>query len=154
MSKVIDNIKYKDFNLKFYPHPITGDIGYVVNDKAITQSIKNLVLNGRYESFYQPEKSGRVYHSLFENFDPIVLKALEEDIRRVITNYESRAVVETVTINQYPEQYQLKENIKYNDVGKQSSQGLDQNRLDIRIVYRPINSTSPVELKFYIEKVR
>ena len=154
MTKVIENIKYKDFNLKFYPHPITGDIGYVTNDKAIGQAIKNLVLNGRYDSFYQTEKSGRVYHSLFENFDPIVLRALEDDIRRVINNYEPRAVLDSVTINQFSEQYEQKENIRYESVDKQASRGIDQNRLDIRIVYRPINSTEVVELKFYVEKVR
>lgn len=153
-TSLVKEILYKDFNSNFTPHPMTGDVSLVTNDKAISQSLRNLVLTGRYEIPYNSEKSGRVYESLFENFDPITLKVLEDDVRRVIQNFEPRAEVLSVVISQQEIDYINKKGRTPGSSSDQYSNMLDKNTIVITVVYRPINNKEPVNLEILVEKVR
>ena len=154
MSGQIREVVYQDFNSNFKPHPLTGDVTMVKNEKAIGQAIKNLVLTSKYDSFYSSNKSGRVYESLFENFDPVVLQILEDNIKRVIQNFEPRAIVESVIIAQYAEAYPSKDGSFDAKVYKQYGNMIDQNELNIQVIYRPINSRENVTLDIIVEKIR
>jgi phage baseplate assembly protein W len=53
MSLIVS--KYSDFDLDFVAHPVTKDITKKLNENAIAQSIRNLLLTGHYERPFKPE---------------------------------------------------------------------------------------------------
>ena len=146
--------RYRDFDFNFLAHPITGDIGILEDDRAITQSIRNIVLNSLYASPYRSRKSGRVYESLFENFDPIRIQIAEDTITRAINNYEPRAIIESVNISNVEELYTRRTNRVAVPNDNELAKNIDHNKLVINIIYTPINSKRSVSVEIFTEKVR
>lgn len=96
MPKTTD--KYRDLNLSFLAHPVTGDIGTLSDADAVKRSLKNLVLTNHYERPFHPEIGSNVRFMLFENISPITAISLERFIRDVITNFEPRAKLSSVSV--------------------------------------------------------
>lgn len=83
--------RYRDLDLSFLNHPITGDILKITGEDAVVQSIKNLILTEFYERMFHPEIGSQIHGLLFENMTPITAGLIADSIRDVITNYEPRA---------------------------------------------------------------
>ena len=47
--------RYKDLDLSFTPHPIKKDVNIFVDDTAIINSVKNLLLTNHYERPFNPD---------------------------------------------------------------------------------------------------
>src|SRR5210317_2549131 len=88
---------YRDLNLNFSKHPITGKISTLSDVEAVKRSIRNLINLNTYDKPFHPEISGRVRELLFENVTPIVADILESQISSVIGQYEPRA--ELISVN-------------------------------------------------------
>ncbi len=146
--------RYRDFDFNFLAHPITGDVSILEDDRAITQSIRNIVLNSLYASPYRSRKSGRVYESLFENFDPIRIRIAEDTITRAINNFEPRAIIENVSISNVEELHTRRTNRVPTDNNDALINNIDHNKLVINIIYTPINSKRSVSVEIFTEKVR
>lgn len=82
---------YRDLNLNFSKHPITGKVSTLSDVEAVKRSIRNLINLNTYDKPFHPEISGRVRELLFENVTPIVADVLRNQIESVITQYERRA---------------------------------------------------------------
>lgn len=88
---------YTDVDFSFGAHPVTGDIVLAVDNRAIQQSIKNIVFTNTFERpFTSYNIAGNIRNALFENITPVFLKELEDDIKIALSNYEPRVVVESV----------------------------------------------------------
>ena len=87
---------FKDISLSFSPHPVTRDLPVLVNERAISRSVRNLVETITTERFFNSLIGTEIRDSLFENFTPLTVTVLEDQIRATIANYEPR--VDNVSI--------------------------------------------------------
>lgn len=124
--------RYKDLDLNFTPHPVTGDISSLDGEAAIKRSIKNLVLMNFYEVPFNPSIGSEVYRLLFENFTPATESNIEQAITRTINKYEPRVEIEQVN----------------------ASAEDDSNSLEVTIIFRIINQPEPINFSFVIQRNR
>ena len=87
---------YKDLNLNFTANPVTGDVATITDVNAVKRSVRNLLLTNHYDRPFHPEIGSNISQLLFENFGIITGTMLSKEIEDMITNYEPRAMVETV----------------------------------------------------------
>ena len=52
---------FKDISLSFQPHPVTGDIPVLKNERAISRSVRNIVETIPGEKFFDPSFGSEVY---------------------------------------------------------------------------------------------
>lgn len=123
---------FSDFLTDLTPHPITGDVAQVRNDKSVRQAIKNLVLTNYGERPFQPRIGSTVNDSLFEPNDVFAYQDIEDSIRRTIALNEPRATVLRVDVDQ----------------------GVDQNSISAVITFALINSTQPQSVEVILRRVR
>ena len=82
---------YKDVDMNLERHPITGDVLIKSDEKAIKQSIINLVLLNYYDKPFRPGIGGDVQRMMFENIDePGWKEIIQESIATLIALYEPR----------------------------------------------------------------
>lgn len=124
--------EFKDLDLNFTIHPVRKDINKLVGEKAVINSIKNLILTNNFERLFQPEIGSNVRALLFENMDSITANALENQIRQVLENYEPRVSVEKVTVQ--PD--------------------FDKNAFKVELQFTIINRPEPIIITFFLERVR
>lgn len=91
---------YRDINLSFEKHPLTGDVITATDVEAIKKSLRNLILTNLYEVPFNPDKGTSLSNALFENFSPITTEFLKSKINEVIDLYEPRVQVQKIDIFQ------------------------------------------------------
>jgi phage baseplate assembly protein W len=123
---------YSDIDLSFTKHPITGDIAKKVNERAIVQSLKTLLLTNHYERPFRPLLGSGVRALLFEQVHPSNATLLKKEIQTLIQNYEPRVGVDDVVVNAKP----------------------DDNAYEITVRFFIFNKSEPVTLSFYLERIR
>lgn len=104
---------YRDINLAFEKHPITGDIVSATDVEAIKKSLRNLVMTDLYDVPFNPEKGTSLNGSLFENFTPITTEFLKTKIKEMIDLYEPRIQVQKIVIFQKDDQHTLEVTIHF-----------------------------------------
>ena len=123
---------FRDLDLNFTIHPVKKDINTYKNEYAVINSIKNLVLTNHYERPFQPEIGSNIRRLLFENVDTVTAAQIEREITEVIGNFEPRAQVSRVNAIPSP----------------------DENKYQIYLEFFIINSTSPITINFFLERIR
>jgi len=78
-------IIYQDIDLRFRPHPVTGDIPVLRNEAAVKQVVRNAVLTNHNERFMDHLFGGNIRANLFENVSPISMTIAREDMRRSVS---------------------------------------------------------------------
>lgn len=129
---VVQNRVYKDIDLNFQAHPITGDVAKKVGDDAIIQSMKNLLQTGKYERLMQPDIYSNLRNQLFEPIDSITASSIGIAIRNVIDKYEPR--VDLIEVNVSP---------NYDDQG-----------YNVTMSFFIVNQTNPVTVELFLERIR
>ncbi len=126
--------KYSDLNFLFGVHPITKDVLVRVDDDAIKNSVKNLVLTRIYDRLFHPEIGCQVTSMLFEPFTPITSEIIKKTIRNVINSFEPRVSLIDVRVNE----------------------DVDGHSLAITIDFRIINAENPdvLSVTTFLERVR
>lgn len=124
--------QYRDLDLNFTAHPFTKDVSKTIDEMAVINSIKNLVLTAPYEKPFHPEIGSRVNYLLFENMDQVTASVLQREIQQVITNFEPR-----VRVNQIS-----------------AIPDFDNNGYSISLEFLIINKTEPITIEFFLERVR
>ena len=81
---------FKDISLSFKPHPITGDMPVLTNERAIVRSVRNLVETIPTERFFEPLIGTDIRGMLFENYTKLTSYVIEDQIKISINNYEPR----------------------------------------------------------------
>jgi phage baseplate assembly protein W len=123
---------FRDLDLNFTIHPVKKDINTHKNEFAVINSIKNLVLTNHYERPFQPEIGSNIRRLLFENVDSVVASQIEREITEVIGNFEPRAQVSQVVVIPSP----------------------DENTYKVILEFFIINSTAPITINFFLERIR
>jgi len=123
---------FRDLDLNFDIHPITKDINTYKNEYAIINSVKNLVLTNHYERPFRPEIGSSIRRLLFENIDSIVAAQLERAVTETVNNFEPRAKISKVV----------------------AVADFDNNGYKMQLEFFIINSTSPITINFFLERIR
>jgi phage baseplate assembly protein W len=134
MATVTANLqrRYTDLDLNFMPHPVKRDVTKVVDEMAVINSVKNLILTNHYERLFHPEIGSNVQKLLFDNMDSITSATLEREITDVIRNFEPRVSVDYINI----------------------SPDFDNNTYQVSMQFRILNKTEPISIKFFLERAR
>lgn len=89
---------YSDFNLSFERDPDTGDIPILTDERAVAQSIRNLILTSFYERPFKSSLGSTINNLLFEPLTTITETLLARSIKTVIDQFEPRAKVVFVDV--------------------------------------------------------
>jgi len=98
MAGIIKKNIFKDLDLDFTAHPVTGDISQKTDEEAVKRSVRNLILMTRYDKPFRPEIDSRIYRLLFEPVSPLVALAIRSNIMDIISSYEPRARLNDVQV--------------------------------------------------------
>lgn len=123
---------YRDINLSFERHPLTGDIVAATNVEAIKKSLRNLIMTDIYDVPFNPDKGTSLNGSLFENFTPITTEFLKSKIREMIDKYEARITIEKIIIFQKD----------------------DQNSLEVSIYFKILDLNRFEDMTIFVERTR
>ena len=128
---------YKDLNLYFTRNPVTSDVSTVTDVQDIKRAVRNIVLLNPGEKPFHPEIGTGVRGALFENFTPPILQVLRNRIEAVVTRYEPRVTVQSVSF------------------GDPDSQRMDNNELRCQISF-VINNVPHIteEVDLMLQRVR
>ena len=123
---------FSDIDISFIAHPITGRVQRKTNRDAVRQSVKSLILTNFYERPFKPDIGCNIRYYLFELFTPATKQQMENAVREVIQNYEPRADVIEVLVEERSE----------------------LNALTVSVAFMVNNDPNPVILDVILERVR
>ena len=109
-----------------------NELTKVINERSITQSIKNLVYTNLGERPFQPNIGCDITSMLFEPNYRDYSSEIELFVRTTISNFEPRA--EVIEVLFPPPQ--------------------DENSVEITLIYRVINNPEPITLNLVLKRVR
>ena len=121
-----------DFLTNFAVSPVGNQLGRVVNDKSIVQSLKNIISTDIGERLFQPSIGSDVRRMLFENMAEDNLSMVSSFIQTAILRNEPRVSLIKIDVSSYPE----------------------ENGLAITIYYSLINNPDPLSFTFILKRVR
>jgi phage baseplate assembly protein W len=97
------NYFYSDLDLTFLKKPVDGDVSMKYNEQAVIRSIRNLLATNRFEKLFQPEIGSTINQLLFEPVSPLSASLIEDEIARMIDNYEPRATISQIEVSANPD---------------------------------------------------
>jgi len=123
---------FSDFLGNLEQVPGRADVARVVNENAVKQSIKNLLMTDRGERLFQPNIGCDIRGSLFENIDANTILIIKENIKTTIKTYEPRCDVKNVVV----------------------SSNIDDNAIRVQVIFSVINSSRDSSLTIDLSRVR
>lgn len=125
---------FKDLNITFKPHPVTGDLTVKKDEADIKQSVTNLLLTIKGERLFNSKIGSGLNKILFEPLDVATATTVQKEISYVIDRYERRVNINEITTS-----------IDYDNDGYNVELILD-------IVGR--EDDPPIEIQFFLERTR
>ena len=122
---------YSDIDLSFVTKP-NGDVYKKTNVASVKQAVKNLLLTNHYEKPFKPYFGGNLNDILFELANDETSSVLREDVINAIHNYEERAQVLEVIVN---------DNIDFNEI-------------KVKVIFRIKNLNEVVEVETTLSRLR
>lgn len=110
---------FKDISLAFTPHPVTGDIGVIRNERAINRSVKNIIETNLGEKPFDPDFGADIRSQLFELCDYGTASILEDQILTALQNHEPRIDNITARVEPFPDTHTLEVTITYDIIGQE-----------------------------------
>ena len=123
---------YKDLDLDFTRNVVTNDVVKIEDVNAVKRSVKNLIQTNHYERPFHPELGCGIRELLFENFTPLTGIFIKRKVEEVITNYEPRARLSQVTVNEQP----------------------DRNGIEVTVYFYVMNIPEPVSVTTLLQRIR
>lgn len=123
---------FSDLDLDFIPHPTTGDVVKKTGVDAIKRAVRNLVLTNYYDRPFRSYIGSNAIKLLFDNANPLTANFLKDAIDEVIRNFEPRVKVIQITVNLSP----------------------DNNGYDATVSFIVLNTSQPVVINLFLERVR
>jgi hypothetical protein len=115
---------FKDISFSFDPHPITKDLPVIINERAITRSVRNLVETILTERPFNPDLGSNIRKMLFENVTIPTSIEIKDQIEDSIMSFEPRVSNLVVDVKPFPDDNTFEVDIKYDirglDVGTQT----------------------------------
>ena len=103
---------YSDIDLSIAPKP-SGDVYKKVDAEAVKQSIKTIIQTNHGERPFNPLFGANIRGRLFELNHPDAADEIERDIILAIENYEPRAKVVNIDVNNQIDHNDLRVTIKF-----------------------------------------
>ena len=110
---------FKDISLSFEPHPVTSDLPVLINERAISRSIRNLVQTIPTERFFNPELGSDVRTSLFGFVDFGSASIIKDQILNTISNFEPRVDNVQVEVDPKPDRNEFEVTVIFNVIGQE-----------------------------------
>jgi phage baseplate assembly protein W len=110
---------FRDFSLTFEKNPVTNDVLSLKNEKAIKESVKNIVRYNFFEKPFYPQFGGNIIGQLFENYTPGLENELSDNIERCINLYEPRVACYEVVVRFDEDSNELGAQVSYIILGLQ-----------------------------------
>jgi len=126
------NRVYKDLDLNFTRNPVTNDVTKIEDVDAVKRSVRNLVQTNFYERPFHPELGCGIRELLFENFTPVTGIFIRRKVEEVITNFEPRARISQVAVNEQP----------------------DRNGIEVTVYFYVMNMPNPVSVTTVLQRIR
>ena len=123
---------FVDLNLDFTRNVVTNDIVKIEGVDAVKRSVKNLIQTNFYERPFHPELGCGIRELLFENFTPVTGIFIRRKIEEVITNFEPRARISQVAVNEQP----------------------DRNGIEVTVYFYVMNMPNPVSVTTVLQRIR
>ena len=123
---------FSDLDLDFTRNNVTNDIDIIEDVAAVKRSVKNLIQTNFYERPFHPEIGSGIRQLLFEPATPLTKTFLKRKIEEVLTNFEPRASIEQITIDD----------------------DFERNRLKVSLYFYVVNTLEPVVVTTYLERLR
>jgi hypothetical protein len=124
---------FKDLNITFKPHPVTGDLIVKKDDAAIKQAVVNLLLTSKGERPFQPDLGSNLRNLLFETLDAASAGDIGDDIRQTLDQFEPRITVTGLIVDA----------------------NFEDNGFDVSLEFEIIGREDfPVAIEFFLERTR
>ncbi len=126
-------LTFKDLNITFKPHPITGDLIVTKDEAAIKQAVVNLLLTNKGERFFNANIGSSVSSMLFEPLDYGTAGMISSEIENTLRLYEPR--INVLSVDTIP--------------------NFDENGFDVELSFEIIGREDiPVNVAFFLERTR
>ena len=123
---------YSDFYKDFTFIPGRDDLAIKVNEDAVKEAIRNIILTDKGERLFQPNVGSTVKGMLFENITPDVVVLLQERIKDALALFEPRANILEV----------------------KATSSIDSNSVEVSITFNVINRETPVTFNVILDRAR
>jgi phage baseplate assembly protein W len=123
---------YADFFKDLTENPVSLDLARKTNEEAVKESIKNLLLTDKGERPFQPNLGCNIRQLLFEQITPDVVIMIREMVYDTLRAYEPRATI----------------------IGVDVTSSIDDNAIDITVVFNVINSEEDITLTTTLTRVK
>jgi len=123
---------YRDFHKDMTKSPVNDDLAVKIDEDAVKESIKNLILTDKGERLMQPLLGGSIRAMLFDNNTPSTLKMIQEQVRETIGRYEPRATL----------------------IDVQVTSQIDDNVVRVTIYFYVNNVEQPISVSVLLERIR
>ena len=130
-STIVSKNLWKDLDLLFRVHPVTGDVVTRTDVEAVKRSVRNIVLTNKYERPFKPNFGTSLRELLFELNTNRQLKKVQRRIKETLERTEPRIMNVSVLLS--------------ND---------DSNEVNITIIYDIKNSIRNQEQEFTVTRAR
>lgn len=99
MAKIkVEQKDFTDISLAFVPNPKTGDITTLKNERAIQNSLKNIILTVPTELPFRSDFGSNVRDYLFEFIDDSTALLMEMEIERAVKYNEPRVQLMNLSV--------------------------------------------------------
>ena len=109
---------FKDIDLSFMPHPVSGDIRVLKNEDAIKRAVRNLVQTIDGERPFQSNLGTDVTRSLFDFVDYGTASVITQQIFDVLRGFEGRIANTVVRVDPRPDENTFEVFVSYDIVGQ------------------------------------
>ena len=123
---------YTDLDLTFNRMPVTNDIALSYDEQAVIRSVRNLLLTNYFEKPFQPNIGSNIDKLLFEPVNSLTAGLIADEIKTVVTNYESRVKIDNITV----------------------SPNIDGNSFTASVRFFIGNNTSPTAVNLFLQRSR
>ena len=96
---------FSDIDLSLVANPVTKDIAELENEKAIGQSIRNILSTDNGERLFRPDLGAGIRQMLFEPMNAFTEAKMQTAIESAIEAQEPRVVVQSVNISADEDNY-------------------------------------------------
>ena len=110
---------FKDISLSFQPHPVTGDLPILRNERAINKSVRNIVQTIPGEKMFDNDFGSDVRGQLFELVDFANASLVEEQIITSLNNYEPRIDNVRAEVLPLPDTNEFEVTVIYDIIGQE-----------------------------------
>jgi phage baseplate assembly protein W len=123
---------FSDLDMGFLPNPISRDISRKFDENAIKQSIKNIILTKNFERPFHSDVGSQISSLLFEPITPMTSAMIKKTVANTINSYEPRINLLDVSVLLSP----------------------DNSGVYVTIVFRIINTSTPISVNMFLERTR